>query len=75
MTKERSPFTPGRPVPVEFFVGRLPEIDRMVRSVRQVAQGKQENLFLGGERRGQYIFLNNLYRLYMTLQAAGEGTS
>ena len=50
MTKERSPFTPGRPVPVEFFVGRLLEIDRMVRSVRQVAQGKQENLFLAGER-------------------------
>ena len=50
MVKERSPFTPGRPVPVEFFVGRSPEIERMLRSVVQVSSGKQENIFLTGER-------------------------
>lgn len=50
MTKERSPFSPGRPVPVEFFVGRATEIERVLRSVKQVASGKQENLFLTGER-------------------------
>lgn len=50
MPKDRSPFTPGRPVPVEFFIGRLQEIERVLRSVRQVAAGKQENIFLTGER-------------------------
>lgn len=40
MIKERSPFTPGRPVPIEFFVGRLNEIGRIMRSVKQVSLGK-----------------------------------
>ncbi|MCI0695892.1 ATP-binding protein [candidate division KSB1 bacterium] len=47
--KDRSPFYPGRPAPVELFTGRQAEIERILRSARQVAAGKQENLFLQGE--------------------------
>ncbi|MDD4889915.1 MAG: ATP-binding protein [Phycisphaerae bacterium] len=49
MGKERSPFSPGRPVPVEFFVGRRAEIGLVLRSAGQVAAGKQENVFVTGE--------------------------
>ncbi|PIU46378.1 MAG: hypothetical protein COS94_10250 [Candidatus Hydrogenedentes bacterium CG07_land_8_20_14_0_80_42_17] len=48
--KERSPFTPGRPVPIEFFVGRINEIEKIMRAAKQVSLGKQENVFLCGER-------------------------
>jgi len=47
--KDRSPFYPGRPVPVELFTGRQTEIERILRSARQAAAGKQENLFLQGD--------------------------
>ncbi|MGH7151661.1 MAG: ATP-binding protein, partial [Planctomycetota bacterium] len=50
MVKESSPFTPGVPVPVDFFVGRRTEIERLLQSVREVAGGKQRNVFLAGER-------------------------
>lgn len=50
MTKDRSPFTPGRPVPIEFFRGRISEIEKIMISVKQVSLGKQENIFLIGER-------------------------
>lgn len=29
MPREYSPFTPGQPVPVEFFVGRLEQVKRL----------------------------------------------
>lgn len=48
--KERSPFTPGHPVPLEYFVGRQKEIDLLRRAIEQVALGKNENIFLTGER-------------------------
>lgn len=44
-----SPFYPGQPVPVDFFVGRQKEIDRILRAVRQVEAGKPQALFLTGE--------------------------
>jgi energy-coupling factor transporter ATP-binding protein EcfA2 len=50
MKKENSPFTPGNPVPVELFVGRVKQIDEILRYVKQTASGKQENIFLSGER-------------------------
>ncbi len=50
MVKESSPFTPGVPVPIDFFVGRRTEIERLVQSVREVGGGKQRNVFLAGER-------------------------
>jgi len=50
MSKERSPFTPGRPVPVDYFTGRLDEIRRLERAIKQASMGKNENVFLTGER-------------------------
>jgi len=48
--KENSPFTPGNPVPVELFVGRTNQINEILKYVRQTSFGKQENVFLSGER-------------------------
>ena len=48
--KENSPFTPGSPVPVEFFVGRTEQIKELIRYIKQSANGKQENVFLIGSR-------------------------
>lgn len=45
-----SPFTPGNPVPIELFVGRLGKIEEIVRYVGQSSVGKQENVFLLGDR-------------------------
>jgi len=40
MTKGRSPFYPGQPVPAEFFVGREKQASRIMRrGVAQVAEG------------------------------------
>jgi len=48
-TKE-SPFTPGRPVPVEYFIARRDEIDRLERAIRQTCSGRNENIFITGQR-------------------------
>ncbi|MCX7726621.1 MAG: ATP-binding protein [Chitinispirillaceae bacterium] len=48
--KEISPFTPGCPVPVELFVGRAKQIEELLRYARQILSGKQENIFLIGDR-------------------------
>lgn len=45
-----SPFSPGRPVPVEFFVGRQKEIERLQRIVRDSLTGRTEAVFISGER-------------------------
>jgi hypothetical protein len=50
MAKEYSPFTPGQPVPVEFFVGRIDEINRLKERVAQAATGRLQVAFLSGER-------------------------
>lgn len=50
MPKDYSPFTPGQPVPVEFFVGRLAEVERILTAVKASTQGKLQVLFLTGER-------------------------
>lgn len=49
MTKGISPFYPGQPVPVDFFVGRQKEIEKIARAVRQVELGKPQAIFLTGE--------------------------
>ena len=50
MSKGKSPFFPGQPVPVEFFVGRKQEIDRLIsRGVAQVALGKPVAVYTQGE--------------------------
>lgn len=50
MNPEYSPFTPGQPVPVECFVGRLKEIERLRSLVRASALGKFRIGFVAGER-------------------------
>ena len=48
--KAISPFTPGSPVPVELFVGRAAQILAIKRSIDQSISGRQENIFLVGDR-------------------------
>jgi len=50
MSKDYSPFTPGQPVPVEFFVGRLAEVQRLVEKARNATAGKLQVAFVTGER-------------------------
>ena len=50
MNEKVSPFTPGNPAPVELFVGRVEQIKEILRHVKQTASGRQENVFLSGER-------------------------
>ncbi len=47
--KGRSPFYPGQPVPIDFFIGRLHEIEKINRAITQVELGKPQSLFLTGE--------------------------
>ncbi|MBI5560958.1 MAG: ATP-binding protein [Deltaproteobacteria bacterium] len=49
ITKGRSPFYPGQPVPPNLFVGRKTEIKRIIRALDQVALGKPQAIFLTGE--------------------------
>ncbi len=49
-TKGKSPFYPGQPVPIELFVGRTTQIERiMTRGADQVAAGKPVSVFIEGE--------------------------
>jgi len=50
MRPEDSPFTPGQPVPIEFFVGRVSEIERVRALVRAASIGKFRVGFISGER-------------------------
>ena len=50
MNPETSPFRPGRPVPIEFFVGRSAEIERLRSMVRRSARGSLGIGFVTGER-------------------------
>lgn len=50
MPKDYSPFTPGLPVPLEFFVGRVSEIERLRKKVAVAASGRLQVAFLSGER-------------------------
>ena len=50
ISKGKSPFYPGQPVPVELFVGRSAQIERiMTRGVEQVAAGKPVAIYVQGE--------------------------
>jgi AAA+ ATPase superfamily predicted ATPase len=50
MLPEASPFTPGQPVPIEFFVGRIAEIEHVRSMVRASVQGRFKIGFVTGER-------------------------
>lgn len=50
ITKGKSPFYPGHPLPPELFVGRVEQIERvMTRGAGQVALGKPVSIFIQGE--------------------------
>ena len=49
LNKGKSPFYPGQPVPVELFTGRINEIQRITRAIKQVELGKPQAVFLTGE--------------------------
>lgn len=49
ITKGKSPFYPGQPVPTEFFIGRINEVKRIARTIQQVELGKPQAIFLTGE--------------------------
>jgi len=48
--KDYSPFTPGLPVPFEFFVGRRAEVNRLHDKVAAALSGRLQVAFLTGER-------------------------
>ncbi len=66
--KENSPFWPGLPVPMQFFAGRSKQVNELIRYLRHMLSGKQENVFLVGDRGVgksslacflRYSFINN----------------
>jgi hypothetical protein len=66
--KEKSPFTPGNPVPVELFVGRKEQIQELIRYIEQTSHGKQENIFLSGDRGIGKSSLASFLRYFITTQ-------
>ena len=50
MQKDISPFTPGSPVGVDLFAGRTQQIEEVSRYVRQASAGRQQSVFLIGDR-------------------------
>ena len=50
MKPELSPFRPGQTVPLEFFVGRIAEIERLQSMVKASTQGQFKIGFISGER-------------------------
>jgi hypothetical protein len=50
MNPEASPFTPGQPVPIEFFVGRIQEIEFLRSMVRSSIKGRFKIGYVAGER-------------------------
>ncbi|MBI3871550.1 MAG: ATP-binding protein [candidate division Zixibacteria bacterium] len=50
MTERESPFSPGKPVQADLFVGREDEIGEVIQFLRQCATGRNENIAISGER-------------------------
>ena len=48
--KYSSPFTPGSPAPADLFAGRIRQIKEVSNYLNQTASGRQENVFLVGDR-------------------------
>ena len=67
--KGNSPFTPGSPVPVELFVGRSEQIGEILKYIHQTSSGKQENVFLVGNRGIGKSSLASFLRYYVNTKA------
>jgi hypothetical protein len=63
--KEYSPFTPGNPVPIEFFVGRRHQISEILKYANQTTSGKLESVFLSGDRGIGKSSLASIIRYYL----------
>jgi hypothetical protein len=50
MPREYSPFTPGIPVPIDFFVGRANEVKALIEKATSACSGRIERTFVYGER-------------------------
>jgi len=50
MTPESSPFSPGQPVPIEFFTGRIREVEQLRSMVKSSLMGRFKIGFVAGER-------------------------
>jgi len=50
IVSKESPFSPGRPVQPEYFVARIGEIQRLERAIKQTISGRNENIFITGQR-------------------------
>ncbi len=50
ISPKESPFSPGKPVQAEYFVARSSEIQSLERRIRQASSGRNENIFITGER-------------------------
>jgi len=50
MTPESSPFSPGQPVPIEFFTGRIRQVEQLRSMVKASLQGRFKIGFVTGER-------------------------
>ena len=48
--KSTTPFTPGSTVGIDLFAGRNEQVEELTRYIRQVSAGRQENVFLTGDR-------------------------
>ena len=69
--KEYSPFTPGVPVPLEFFVGRAAEVRDIVDHVgKSVSQRALERVFVSGDRG---IGKSSLCRMAITVSEEEHG--
>ncbi len=63
--KEYSPFTPGNPVPIDFFVGRKNQINEILKYANQTTSGKLESVFLSGDRGIGKSSLASILRYYL----------
>lgn len=64
MRSDTSPFTPGRPIPLEFFVGRIDEVERLHNLVKESTEGQFKIGFISGERGIGKSSLANFIRYY-----------
>jgi hypothetical protein len=66
--KQGSPFLPGSPVPEDLFVGRMAEREILVRYACEVLSGKQQNVFLMGDRGIGKSSLASFVRYYLSIE-------
>ena len=64
MQSDMSPFTPGQPIPLEFFVGRIDEVERLHSLIKASTKHRFKMGFISGERGIGKSSLANFLRYY-----------